>query len=118
MLKFLVVCSLVLAQPGPRDDAKRIGDLIEQLGSGKFQERNSAQKELEAIGIPALDQLKKSMQAADPEINRRAGELVRKIEEKKITAEVLVSKRVRLKIIDMPVLDAVGELAKLSGVSH
>jgi hypothetical protein len=114
MLKLLFVCSMALAQPAPTFETQRIDALIEQLGSGKFQERNAAQKELEAIGLPALEQLKKTMQAAEPEINRRAAELVRKIQEKKNTAEVLAAKNVHFKVKEMPVLDAVAELAKMS----
>jgi hypothetical protein len=115
MLKLMLVCSLTLAQPAPTSQTQRIDALIEQLGSGRFQERNAAQKELETIGLPALEQLKKTLQAADPEINRRAAELVRKIQEKKNTAEVLAAKNVHLRVKEVPVLDAVAELAKLSG---
>ncbi len=115
MLKLMLVCSMTLAQPATHSENQRIDDLIEQLGSGKFQQRNSAQKELEAIGLPALAQLKKTMQDAGPEINRRAAEVVRKIQEKKNTADVLTAKNIHLKINEMPVLDAVAELAKLSG---
>ena len=95
-------------------DSKRISELIQQLGSTKFQERNAAQKELEAIGAPALEQLKK-VQTTDLETNKRASELVRKMEEKLFTASLLAPKRVQLKLKDAPGLEAVSELSKLSG---
>src|SRR5438128_2552049 len=117
MLKLLIVASLSLAQPAPGGDSQRIDQLIERLGSGKFQERNAAQKELETIGTPALEQLKKSQAGADAETSRRAGEIVRKIQESTKTADVLAAKSVRLKFKDIPVVDAVAELSKASGYS-
>src|SRR5438445_7367075 len=95
--------SLALTQPagapGAHDgDSKRIGELIQQLGSAKFQERSAAQKQLEAIGAAALEQLKKSIPTADLETSKRAGELVRKIEEKVLTAGLLAPKQVHLKV--------------------
>jgi hypothetical protein len=59
-----------------QQDGKIIEALIGQLGSSKFQERAAAQKQLEAIGAPALGLLKKAMQTGDLEMNQRAGELV------------------------------------------
>jgi hypothetical protein len=96
-------------------DASRIGALIARLGSSKFQERNAAQKQLEAIGAPALEALKKSLASADLETKKRAGDLIRRIEEKALNSSLLAPKRVRLKVTDMPALDAVAELAQLSG---
>jgi len=94
---------------------KRIGELIEKLGSDHFQERSAAQKELETIGVPALEQLKKSIATSDLETSKRAGELVRRIEDKHFTTSLLAPKRVHLKVTDMPTLDVVEALAKLSG---
>src|SRR5207302_423088 len=69
------VCSPASGQQ-PANDSQHIGDLIKQLGSDKFQERAAAQKELEAIGVPALGQLKKIIQSSDLETSRRIAELV------------------------------------------
>jgi hypothetical protein len=120
LLLVLALGSLALTKPvappsANTADSKRISELIEQLGSAKFQERNAAQKELEAIGVPALEQLKKVSKTGDLETSMRAAELVRKMEEKLFTAGLLAPKRVHLKIKDMAVLDAVNELARLSG---
>jgi hypothetical protein len=119
LLLVLGMGSFALTKPAARssandNDAKRIGELIGQLGSSKFQERSAAQKELETIGAPALEQLK-ALKTTDLETSKRAAELVRKMEEKIFTAGLLAPKRVHLKVKDMPVLDAVNELAKLSG---
>lgn len=96
-------------------DAKRVSELIKQLGSSKFQERNAAQKELEAIGSAALELLRKAVQTEDLETSKRAAELVRKLEEKMLTANILAPKRVRLRVEDKTVPQAVEELARLSG---
>src|SRR4051812_42144161 len=90
VLLILGMTSLALTKPAsstpPQNtDRNHIGELIQQLGSSKFQERNAAQKELEAIGAPALEQLKK-LPGTDPETSKRATELIRKIEDKIATA--------------------------------
>jgi hypothetical protein len=103
------------SNPAPVKDGKFIDALIGQLGSSKFEERASAQKQLELIGVPALESLKKAKQNGDLELSKRAGELVRKIEEREFNAALLVPKRVRLQLADVPVAEAVAELAKASG---
>ena len=48
----------VMAVPvSPDSDKNKIGQLITQLGSTNFRERESANKELDAIGEPALEEL-------------------------------------------------------------
>ena len=39
-----------VSNPAPATQGKHIADLIGRLGSTRFQDRNAAQKELEAIG--------------------------------------------------------------------
>src|SRR5260370_11911151 len=95
-------------------DAKRIGELVQQLGSSKFTERENARRELEGIGAPALEALKKAAKSQDLETSRRAGEIVRLLEEKSNNAKILAPPRVRLNLQDTPVLDAVKELQKQS----
>ncbi len=53
---------------------ERIDRLIRQLGSESFAQREQAGKELEAIGTPALDALRKAAATStDAEVRRRAG---------------------------------------------
>jgi HEAT repeat protein len=59
---------------------RRIASLIRKLGSGNFAERDKARKDLEAIGLPALEALHKASKGGDLETNRRAVELVKTIE--------------------------------------
>ncbi len=101
--------------------AARIQELIKQLGNAKFAERDRAARELEAIGAPALGALRGVVKAAeagqgtDLETSRRASEILRRLEEKIATEKILAPRRVRLKIKDVSVLDAVKELEKQSG---
>jgi WD40 repeat protein/serine/threonine protein kinase len=67
-------------------DAKRIGELVQQLGSLKFAVRESACRELEIIGIPALEALRQAAKSQDLEIRKRAGDIIRLLEEKINTA--------------------------------
>ncbi|MCC6418094.1 MAG: hypothetical protein IT429_07560 [Gemmataceae bacterium] len=97
------------------DDSDRVATLIKQLSSNKFTERDRAKRELEAIGVPALDALRKAVKNGDLEASRRAAELVRRMEGKIILDNLLAPKKVRLQVQDMPVPEAVAELAKQSG---
>jgi len=115
VLTFSFACA---GQPSPEGDPnrdRRINRLVNQLGGDSFLEREEARKELEAIGAPALPALRKAIQQGDIEMSRRAAELIRVIEEKTLSTELLTPKKVHLKVTDMPVLDAVDKLAKLSG---
>src|SRR5438445_1057145 len=107
------------AKPGdkavPAAEAKRIDELIKQLGSSKFAERNTAKKELEGLGMAALEALRQAVKSKDLETSRRASELVQKLEAKITNDTMLAPKRVRLNLKDTPALDAVAELQKQSG---
>src|SRR5262245_53456070 len=57
----------------------RVDRLIKQLGHEQFKKREEASKQLEAIGEPALDALRKAASADDAEIRLRAERLVQAI---------------------------------------
>jgi hypothetical protein len=94
----------------------RIAELIKQLASESFAERKRAGDELETAGMAALPALRNAVQkTGDLETKRRCEELVRKLEQKAANAAMLTPKIVRLKFKDVPVLEAVAELARQSG---
>src|SRR5262249_34044683 len=64
--------------PSQREAA--IARLVKQLGSADFREREAATKSLTAIGLPALDALRKAATDADPEVARGAPRLVESLE--------------------------------------
>jgi hypothetical protein len=108
---------ILAGQPTPADDADaaRIQKLIDQLGSGRFAERTRAAKELDTIGVPALEALRKAAESPDAELRRRAEDLVRKIESRSRTAQALTPTRVHLSFKDTPLSAAVAEFARKSG---
>jgi hypothetical protein len=62
-------------------DAELINKLIQELGSSRFPVRDAASKQLEAIGEPALDTLRKAAKSSpDIETQRRIEKLVDRLE--------------------------------------
>ena len=97
-------------------DAQDIDRLIQQLGSGKFAERDAAQKALDAIGPDALAALRKAAASDDAEISRRAKELIPLLELRAETADATKPKRVSLVCKDQSATDAIQELKRVTGL--
>jgi hypothetical protein len=80
----MILILLSLAAPQPvslTSDASRIDQLIQQLGSEFYAEREAATKALDRVGVPALGALyKASESSSDAEISRRAQGLLKRIE--------------------------------------
>jgi hypothetical protein len=105
-----------LASDSPQSAGNsRIATLIAQLGSSRFNEREKAGRELENIGEPVLPALRQAAKSSDLETSRRAKDLLRKVEERVVTARILAPKRLRLKLKDATVSEAVKQLEKESG---
>lgn len=116
LLAVLIVAGSVL--PSPSDELpnkERIDRLIEQLGSGNFVEREKATKELAAIGVPALEGLRKATKSDDAEVRKRAENLLPQIEIQAESTRVLAPKRVHLTYKDTPLPEAVADIQKKSG---
>jgi hypothetical protein len=77
--------------------------------------RQKATAALEAIGLPALEALRKAAVGDDAEVKRRAGDLVGKLEKKAEAARVLAPKKVHLVCKDTPLSEAVADFARKSG---
>lgn len=112
----------LLAQPCLADgkdsspvDPARIEKLIKMLGSSRFVDRDRARRELEEIGLPALEALRKAAKSDDLETSRRAADLVAKLEEKIQTTNLLAPKKVHLQLKDATVQQALDELSRQSG---
>jgi HEAT repeat protein len=58
----------------------RIAALLVQLGDDRFTRREKASKELFALGRVALPPLRDALKSSDPEVARRAGLLIERIE--------------------------------------
>lgn len=113
----LAVCLglALLSAAGEDASANKIDQLIKQLGSESFAERQKATKALDAIGVPALEALRKAANGDDAEVKRRAGELLKKIEKRAESAKLLTPRRVHLVYKDLPLDKAVADLEKQSG---
>jgi hypothetical protein len=102
----------------PADEApskENLDKLIDQLGSGNFAEREKASKELAAIGVPALEALRKAAKSEDAEVRKRIEEILPKIERQAESIRVLAAKRVNLVYKDTPLTEAVADFEKKSG---
>src|SRR5262245_6326940 len=58
----------------------RVSELIRQLGSADFEQREKASKDLISLGAGALAQLRQAAHSLDPEVARRAVRAVAQIE--------------------------------------
>jgi hypothetical protein len=119
LLPLLVLAgSLALPLAGSRAEIKvpaRVADLIAQLGSEKYAEREEAARALDAVGPAALPGLRAAAQGDDPEVSRRAAELVTAIERRQETDRLLRPKDVRLVLDNVTVPEAIARLAKETG---
>jgi hypothetical protein len=107
-----VVATAAAAEP---TDKERIARLIAQLGSDQYDVRQVASKELDALGAPALDELKKACTSADDEIRHRAEILAHAISQRLEADRLLAPSRVRLVYKNIPITDAVADLGKKTG---
>jgi hypothetical protein len=111
---------LVCAQQPPASSAKAdtavVAKWIAKLGSDQYDERETAFATLEALGPAALDALGKAIASPDEETRRRAIDLVLRIEKRQETARLTQPKMTHLVCKDMPVNQAVQELARVTGI--
>jgi hypothetical protein len=109
---------LLAALPGTAAETaspEKISKLIEKMGSSEFEDREDAQKQLDAIGEPALEALKKAMSSEDTEVRRRAEELIKKIETRTASTKVLQPSKVHLVYKETPVNEALADIRKKTG---
>jgi hypothetical protein len=115
LLLLIAVLSLCWFAPAfaapPADDEAAFDRLVEQLGDSNYRQRDAATRQLEAGGLKAVPALKKGLTHADPEIRRRASDLIPQIE----TAALVAPRRVTLKLTDKPLRAIFDEMTKQSG---
>jgi hypothetical protein len=91
--------------------------LVAKLGSNKYAEREAAMRALEQHGVAALNALEAATQHADPEVRHRAAVLLQRIESRLAVSRLLAGSSIRLVYKDVPVLDAVNDLAAKTGLT-
>lgn len=67
------------ADPPAPTREQRVAELVKQLGDAAFAKREAAQRELEAIGAPAIQALTEATKSSDPEVSTRASEALTRI---------------------------------------
>lgn len=76
-LAFAARVAICGAGPQKARPKEHVARLIRQLGHGAYVKREEASKKLEAIGAPALDDLRKAAATGDAEVRRRAERVIR-----------------------------------------
>lgn len=100
------------SMPAAAADAPSVDQLIQQLGSGKFEERDEAARRLDALGAPALDALTRAANSPDMEVRRRAATLLKSIERRVEAEQILQPTRIQLSYRDRPLLEVIADLKK------
>jgi hypothetical protein len=113
VVAFLLLVPAIEAEQAP--DGKRLKELITQLGSREFREREEATTKLIAVGASALELLQNATSNSDAEIRRRASWAIERIERKIETDRLLKPKKVHLSYQNTPITEAVADFAKKSG---
>jgi hypothetical protein len=104
------------SKPVPsKADPAAVATLVAQLGGDRYEDREAAFKALDALGPTALEGLRTAMTGRDEETRRRAVELVQLIERRQESAHLTQPKMVHLVYTDMPVTQAVQDLARKTG---
>jgi hypothetical protein len=111
----LGLAALAPAADPPKADAEQIAKLVKQLGDDDFDTREKATKDLEKIGNPALEALRKAAQDSDSEIKTRAKKILEKVEKKAAAEKALAPTKVKLSFKDTPLEEAIAEFNKKSG---
>ena len=79
----LIAALLLTFAAAPQDDtARRIDELVKQLGAEEFAVREKATEELRKIGKPAEEALRKALAGDDPEVRERARAVLDSMAEK------------------------------------
>ncbi len=80
METLIAAAALALAAAQDADAARRIDELIRQLGADDYAAREEATEELRKIGKPAEEALKKAAESPDAEVRSRAKDLLKELE--------------------------------------
>jgi hypothetical protein len=111
ILAVLPLTALVAAQQ-PAPTPAEIGTLVKQLGNDEYAKREAASKRLDAIGAPAISELRAAIRSENPEVVRRAHELVRKIEYRIDNEKTLAPTLVTLDAKNERLDDVLAELSR------
>lgn len=66
-------------EPPAADQQARVAELVEQLGDGRYVNRERASAELARIGMPAQRQLRAALESSDAEVRFRARQILKTV---------------------------------------
>jgi len=114
----LLVAAALQAQHNPQDvSPESIAQLIRQLGAATFADREKATQALAAIGEAALPALKEAAaKSQDPEVRRRASDLVRVIEARLAAEKLRRPTLISVAYHNTPLADVLKDLTAKTGV--
>ena len=101
--------------PAPAADDAAVVRLVARLGSADYATREAAGVELDALGPVALDRLREACRAANPEIARRARQIVARAEWRVGNERALAATTVELNAESAPLADILATLSAESG---
>lgn len=110
-LFLLLAIPLAAQEPAP-------ADLIRQLGSSQFQERENASRALDRLGEKALKELAKAARDPDIETRRRALQLYKKIQERLLAERILKPRQIRLQFKNTALSKAFDQVKFQIGIIH
>jgi hypothetical protein len=114
-----VVAAAPVSPVAGSPDATKAADaerLVQQLGATRHADREAASKALDALGPAALPALREALKNSDPEIRRRAGDLLAKVERQAESAAALAPTKVRLHADNAPLAEVVHDLGRQANV--
>ena len=106
--------ALLVGQINATEPPGTVEQIIEQLGKSDPKARVAARLALEKLGPEALPALRKAAASEDPEVRRRADDLVKKIDGSMQSEKILKPTSIHLIYKDTPVSEAVADFARKS----
>jgi len=93
-----------------------VAELVERLGSPRYSVRESAMREIQQVGEPALPLLREQLASTDREVVLRAEQLVRLIERQVLQKRLLSSPKLRLVYRNTLFADVVTDVRAKTGL--
>ena len=114
----LSLSPLVSAEEPARDaEPAALKRLVDRLGSRRFADREAATTALVTSRNPAaVELLRKAATSRDPEVRRRARQLLEHLERRLLTETVLAPQQIKLSYKNVAVPEAVADFARRTGM--
>ncbi|MFM8270967.1 MAG: hypothetical protein ACKODX_01325, partial [Gemmata sp.] len=105
------------APSAPPGSGPAAAELIARLGSDDFRTRERATADLEQAGAAAIPALREAARSADPEVRRRAGGVLFKLQRTADSAGLLAPRKVALEYTATPLGTALNDLRARTGLN-